>query len=149
MTVKQTSPIGRQVVVASGRLQWALDGEVLVAGAYRIQLQGPKQWVTTFRGKVLRVDARRSLAIAWTEHHHRELLRLRRIIVSGLSAGAALMAGILGAHWMSTPIGYFIFAVSAGVFVGSLARFIAALSRNLLDPYRIREPWERHDWWSR
>lgn len=50
---------------------------------------------------------------------------------------------------MHTLSGYLLFAAAAGLFVSSAARLVASLSRNLLDPYRIREPWESRDWWSR
>lgn len=43
----------------------------------------------------------------------------------------------------------FSFSALVGVFLGSLARCVAAITRSLLDPYRIRESWEPPDWWNR
>lgn len=136
------------VVFTSGRLRWAADGEDLVARDYRIRLVGPGQWETTRQDQVLRVDRRRSMAIASAEHHHRELLRRKRIIVSSLTALVAVLVGVVATRWVYSPLGFLLFAGAIGLFVASGARLVAALSRNILDPYRIREPWERVSWWG-
>lgn len=144
-----TSPrTEERIGVPAGRLTWRREENDLVARDYRIRFLGPGHWETSRRGRVLYVDRRRSRALAAAEHHHREVLRVRRITLSGLSAGAALVAAAVAAHWMSTLFGFLVFAAAVGVFVGSVARCVAATSRNILDPYRIREPWESSDWWS-
>lgn len=97
----------------------------------------------------MRVDGRRSTALAAAEHHYREMLRVRRIVVWGVLALVAMVTAAAAGHWMHTLSGYLLFAAAAGLFVSSAARLVASLSRNLLDPYRIREPWESRDWWSR
>lgn len=148
MAVKRSRGAKERVVFASGRLRWVADGENLAAREYRIRLVGPCEWETTHRGHVLRVDPRRSMAIASAEHHYRELLRRRRIIFSSVTAVVAVIVGVLATRWVHTPLGFLVFAGAIGLFVASAARFVAALSRNILDPYRIREPWERVNWWG-
>lgn len=137
------------VSVASGRLKWTHDGDDLVSGKYRIRLMGPGRWETTRRGRALRVDPRRSIALAAAEHYHRELQRFQQITQWSLSAGAALIAAVIAHSWIRTPVGLFLFAGAVWLFVSSLARLSAAITRNLLDPYRTRESWEPPDWWNR
>lgn len=137
-----------RVAFTSGRLRWTADGDDLVARGYRIRLLGPCQWETTHGHRVLRVDRRRSMAIASAEHHHRELLRSRRIMLASVTATVAVLVGVVSTRWVHTPQGFLVFASAVGLFVASAARLVAALSRNILDPYRIREPWERISWWS-
>lgn len=134
--------------VALGRLRWRRDGADLVAGRYRIRLLGPRQWETTYRGRFLRVDARRSMALAIAEHHHRETQRKQQIIRWGSLTAVALLAAAIAARRISTPMGLFLFAFAVWVFLGAVARCQAALNRSLLDPYRVRESWEDRDWWN-
>ena len=134
--------------VASGRLRWTHDGDDLVAGRYRIRLLGPGQWETTCRGRFLRVDERRSTALAMAEHHHREFQRIQQITRWGLSAIASLSAAAVAGLWISTPLGLAVFVGAAGAFLSSMARCVAPVTRSLLDPYRKREPWEPSDWWN-
>lgn len=140
---------GERIGVPMGRLSWARDGDDLVTGRYRIRLLGPRLWETTYRGRHLRVDARRSMALAAAEHHHREMERRRLIIRWGALAGEALLGGAVASHWISTPPGFFLFVAAAWVFLAAVARCQAALNRSLLDPYRARESWEDRDWWNR
>jgi hypothetical protein len=149
MTVQRRSGPEEFISVASGRLKWARDGDDLASGRYRIRLLGPGQWETTRGGRVLRVDTRRSIALAAAEHHHRETQRIQQITRWGLSAGAALVAAMVARLWILTPLGLFLFAGAVWLFVASLARLSAAITKNLLDPYRARESWEPPDWWNR
>ncbi|MEX2133403.1 MAG: hypothetical protein WEB67_04600 [Acidimicrobiia bacterium] len=137
-----------RIGVASGRLRWTRVGDDLVSGKYRIHFLGPGQWETTHRGRFLRVDTRCSMALAMAEHHHGEIQRIQQITRWGLSAGAALLAAFVLTHWISTPLGLFLFAAAVWVFLGSVARCGAAITRSLLDPYRTRESWEPPDWWN-
>lgn len=136
------------ISVASGRLRWKRVGDGLVADDYRIRLVGPEQWETTYRGRLLRIDTRRSKALAMAEHHFREVQRIQQITRWGMSAGGALLGATVAAHWISTPQGFLLFAAAVGVFLGSTARCLAAINRSLLDPYRTRESWEPPDWWN-
>jgi hypothetical protein len=137
-----------RIGVASGLLRWAHDGDDLVAGRYRIRSLGPGQWETTCRGRLLRVDTRRSMALAMAEHHHREIRRIQLITRWGLSAIVSLLAATVAGHWISTPLGLALFAGAVWAFLSSVARLGAAVTRSLLDPYRAREPWEPPDWWN-
>jgi hypothetical protein len=137
-----------RIGVASGRLRWIRDGDDLVAGKYRIRLLGPREWETTHRGRCLRVDSRRSMALACAEHHHHEAQRIQQITRWGLSAGVALLVAAVSSRWLSTLPGFLLFMVAVGLFLGSAARCQAAINRSLLDPYRIRESWEPPDWWN-
>lgn len=148
MAGKVSSMAGEPVRVASGRLRWAPEGRDLVAGRYRIRLLGPGRWETTRRGRVLHVDSRRSMALAYAEHHHREIQRLTQITGWGLGAASGLLAAVVLYKWTSTPIGFLLFALAIGTFLGSGARCVAAMTRSLLDPYRTRESWEPPDWWN-
>jgi len=138
----------QRIGVASGRLWWTHDGDDLVAGKYRIRFLGPGQWETTCRGRFLRLDTRRSMALAMAEHHHREIQRIQQITRWGLAALASLLAAAVAWHWISAPLGLALFAAAAGALLGSVARCVAAITRSLLDPYRQREPWEPPDWWN-
>jgi hypothetical protein len=149
MVLRRMPRVAEGIGVASGRLRWHPDGDDLVSGKYRIRLLGPDQWETSRRGRVLRVDTRRSIALAAAEHHHRELQRRQQITRWSLSAGAGLVAAAIIHLWIRTPLGLFLFAAAVWVFVASLARCSAAITRNLLDPYRTREKWEPSDWWNR
>lgn len=140
---------GEFVSVASGRLKWTSDRDDLVAGRYRLRLLAPGQWETSWKGRVLRVDSRRSIALAAAEHHHREAQRAQQIVRWGLSAAAALLAAAISLAWIATLVGFLLFAAGAGLFFASLARLTAAITGNLLDPYRTRESWEPPDWWNR
>jgi hypothetical protein len=143
------SPVTEEWIgVASGRLRWTRDGDDLVAERYRIRLRGPGEWETTHRGRILRVDQSRSMALAGAEHHHHESQRIRQIAQFAVLAGVALLAAAVTIRWLSTPLGFLLFAVAVGVFLGSAARCQAAVNRSLLDPYRVRESWEAPDWWN-
>lgn len=137
-----------RIGVASGRLRWTRVGDDLVSGKYRIHFLGPRQWETTHRGRFLRVDTRCSMALAMAEHHHSEIQRIQQITRWASSAGAALLAAFVLNHWISTPLGLFLFAAAVWVFLSSVARCVAAITRSLLDPYRTRESWEPPDWWN-
>jgi len=67
----------------------------------------------------------------------------------GSQAGVSLLVAAILSHWLTDPVGFFLFAAAAGFFLGSLARCQAAGNRSLLDPYRTRESWEPPDWWNR
>lgn len=148
MVFKKPPGTEERVGVASGRLRWKLDGDDLVSGQYRIRLLGPGLWETTRRGRLLRVDLRRSMALANAEHDYREIQRIHQIVRWGLSATAALLTAIVLNRWNTTPLGFFLSAVAVGAFLGSSARCLAAITRSLLDPYRTRESWEPADWWN-
>lgn len=148
MVLKSAPRSEKWISVASGRLRWTRDGDDLVAGKYRIRLLGPGRWETTRRGQVLRVDPRRSIALAMAEHHHREIQRIQQITRWGLCAGVALLGAAVANHWISTPLGFLLFAAAVSAFLSSTARCLAAISRSLIDPYRTRESWEPPDWWS-
>lgn len=135
------------IQVVPGRLHWRGDGTGLVSGQYRIRLLGPGRWETTFRGRPISVDERRSMAMAMAEQHHHEVRRKHQIVGFGVTAGVSLVVAVVGLSTL-TPVGFFVFVAGIGLFLGFGARSIAASTRNLLDPYRIREPWERSDWWT-
>jgi hypothetical protein len=75
--------------------------------------------------------------------------RRRQMIWWGSQAGVSLLVAAILSHWLTDPVGFFLFAAAAGFFLGSLARCQAAGNRSLLDPYRTRESWEPPDWWNR
>lgn len=102
----------------------------------------------TRRGRVLSISERRSIALSRAEHHHRETQRTHQMSRWAALAGVALAAAAVLANWISTPLGLFLFAVAVWVLLSAVVRFQAALSRNLLDPYRARESWEPPDWWN-
>jgi drug/metabolite transporter superfamily protein YnfA len=143
MTLRQLSAKEEGAVFTAGRLKWTADGDDLVARGYRVRLLVPRRWETTRGDQFLRVDPRRSMAIASAEQHYREWLRRRRLVFSSLTAVVAIVVGVVATRWVHTASGFLVFAGAIGLFVASAARFVAALSRNILDPYRIREPWER------
>ncbi|MFZ0493569.1 MAG: hypothetical protein WAM81_10295 [Acidimicrobiia bacterium] len=131
-----------------GRLKWTRDGDELVAGPYRIRLAMPGLWETTYRGRTLRVDARRSQAFVGAEHHHREVQRLQQIARWVLTAGVAFLVAVIASQRLITLLGFVVFAVAIWVFLAAGVRCFAAINRSLLDPYRIRESWESADWWN-
>ena len=134
------SPVTEEWIgVASGRLRWTRDGDDLVAERYRIRLRRPGEWETTHRGRPLRVDRRRSMALAGAEHHRHESQRIRQVARFALLAGIALLAAAVTIRRLSNPLGFLLFAVAVGIFLGSAARYQAAVNRSLLDPYRVRE----------
>jgi hypothetical protein len=143
----RTTPfeLEESIGIPSGRLKWTRDGDDLVSGLYRIRLRAPERWETRYQGRVLRVDTRRSYAFAGAEHHYRETERMRQIITRGALAGVALVGAIVSAHWISTLPGFLVFVAAVCLFLGSAVRCGAAITKNLLDPYRIREPWESRD----
>jgi hypothetical protein len=134
--------------VAPGRLRWKPDGTGLATRTYRIRLLGPGRWETTYRGAPISIDQRRSVAVAKAEQHYAELRRQRQVVGFGVGSGISLVVAITGLITM-TPLGYFVFVAGFGLFLGLGARSVAASTRNLLDPYRIRESWEPPDWWNR
>ncbi|MDJ0925754.1 MAG: hypothetical protein QNJ77_14455 [Acidimicrobiia bacterium] len=135
--------------VASGRLRWTRDGDDLVTGRYQIRLQAPSEWELTYRGQLLEMNDRRSKALAWAEHHHRDRQRIRQITRWSVLAGVALVVATVAANHISELWGYPVFAAAVWVLLSSLARAQASVTRNLLDPYRTREGWESPDWWNR
>lgn len=140
--------IAEPVSVTSGRLSWARDGNDLVTGPYRIQMRTPAEWQVLFGDRLVDKYERRSMALAWAEHHHREQRRKREIKRWTMSAAIALMVAAGALSQISERWFYFfVFAGCFGVFLNSLARALASASRNLLDPYRTREKWEPRDWW--
>jgi len=146
----QGSPgTGEGIGVAGGRLRWTRDGDDLVAGPYRIRLAMPGLWETTYRGRTLHVDARRSQALAGAEHHHRELERIQEIARWALLAGVAFLGAVVSSRWLSTVLGFVVLSVAVWVFLAAGVRCFAAINRSLLDPYRTRETWEPPDWWNR
>lgn len=148
MAPSNSAPVEAAIRVASGRLVWTRDGDDLVAGKYRIRPIGPGKWETMRSGRFLRLDSRRSTALAMAEHHHRDFQRTQQITRWGLSAGAGLLAAVALSYRMTTLMGFLLFMVAVGAFLSSLARCVAAINRNLLDPYRTRESWEPPDWWN-
>ncbi len=132
------------------RLRWARDGEDHVAGHYRVHQRAPGEWVSTHRGRCLRVESRRSFALATAQRHHHEALRSRQIRSWGLLVVLALVVAVLaGGLWLDTVLGMITFSIAVWVLLSSLARGQAALNRSLLDPYRARESWEPPDWWNK
>jgi hypothetical protein len=87
------------------------------------------------------------VAVAKAEQHHNEVRRQRQIVGFGVGSGVALVVAVTGLVTL-TPLGFFVFVAGFGLFLGLGARSVAASTRNLLDPYRIREWWEPSDWWS-
>jgi hypothetical protein len=148
MNPKSLPDTGEGIGVAGGRLRWARDGDDLVAGPYRIRLAMPGLWETTYRGRTLRVDARRSQALAGAEHHHREVQRVQQIARWGLQAGVAFLGAVVSSRWLSTVLGFVVLSVAVWVFLAATVRCFAAVNRSLLDPYRTRETWESPDWWN-
>lgn len=132
----------------AGRLLWKRDGGDLVAGRYRVRCIGPEQWETTCRGRLLPFQRRRSLALAMAEHHFREVQRVRQITGFGVSSVVGLL-GSIASFLVPQPAGFFVFVISFWLCLSSAARCVAAITRNLLDPYRTRERWEPADWWNR
>lgn len=97
-TVSTPRGLDEPVGVPGGRLRWSRHGADLLAGDYRIRLLGPGSWETTLRGRVMRVDGRRSTALAAAEHHYREMLRVRRIVVWGVLALVAMVTAAAAGH---------------------------------------------------
>lgn len=145
---QKSPPVELRIGVASGRLSWVHDGDDLISGQYRIRLIGPGRWETTRRGRVLQEDTRRSMALAFAEHHHRERQRTHQIPGWGLVAVAALLVAALAGQWIESPLGYLLLAGAVWAFLSSIARCVASITRSLIDPYRTREPWEPPDWWN-
>jgi hypothetical protein len=140
---------GTEVGPGYCRLKWTRDGDHLVAGSYRIHLAMPGLWETTYRGRTLRVDARRSQALVGAEHHHREVQRISQIFRWALVAVVAFLVAAAATRQLTTVAGFVVFATGVWVFLAAGVRCFAAVNRSLLDPYRTRESWESPDWWNR
>jgi hypothetical protein len=149
MTPSRTPVRRPSVDPISGRLRWAADGDDLVAGRYRLRLLERRRWEATHGGRLLGHYTHRSVAQAAMGHHHRERRRIRRIAWWATLAGASLVVAAFVAGRLASPEGFLVFAASVWLFLASVARCVAAVSRNLLDPYRPREPWEPRDWYNR
>lgn len=133
---------------STGRIQWSWDAEGAVGGRYRVRNVAPFRWELTFRDRAISEHHRLSSARVAAELHHRRLLRradlirwgalatVSLVVMPGLGAvgGAVSILGIIAAVW---------------VFATALPRLLAALTGNLLDPFRRRDPWEPPDWWNR
>jgi hypothetical protein len=135
-----------QIGDASNRLRWVRDEDDLVAGRYRIRLLEPGRWETTYRERPLRLDPRRSMAVAGAEHHYRGTQRIQQIVRWGSLAGVAFVVAAVATHWFSL-LSVLLLAVAVWVVLGSAVRVFAAANRSLLDPYRFRDSWEPPDWW--
>lgn len=118
-----------------------------MAGSYRICCLGPEQWETLHEGAHLRIDQRRSKAIAMAEHHFREAQRIRQIRVWGALAVVGFVAASVS-FAVSPPWGFGIFVAGLWLLAASAPRCVASITRNLLDPYCARESWESPDWWN-
>lgn len=105
MSGKKSPVADEGIRVASGWLRWAQDGGDLVTGKYRIRRLGPEQWETTLGGRQIHVDRRRSIALAYAEHHFRDTQRKQQITRWASSAGVGLFGAFVLYRWISTPLG--------------------------------------------
>ena len=132
-------------------LDWRQDGEEYIGGQYRIKLLAPHKWQVLLGGEHLRVHKRRAGAMDEAETHQPEGLRRRDMGVYGLIGLLALAAISLMVEFIpfNTLWSLLLFALLVYVGLTSLGRFTAAATRNRLDPYRRRAPWEPRGWWHR
>jgi len=141
-------PLERTGCVPGGLLTWVPNQDEVVAGRYRIRRVAPFRWELTFRGRMLSEHRRCSMAQVAGELHHRGVLRRADLIKWGTLAAVGLGAAVV---FVGLRGPWLILGTVGGLwasFIG-IARFVAALTGNLLDPYRRRDPWEPEDWWNR
>jgi hypothetical protein len=141
----ETSGSGR---TPAGLITWSCRHDVTVGGRYRIRNLAPFRWELSFRNRTLSEHRRLSMAKMAAELHHRGVLRRVALLCWGaLGVGgiavALVFVGLGGAAGILGTIGGF------WLFLIAVPRFVAALTTNLLDPYRRRDPWEPADWWNR
>ncbi|NNC93223.1 MAG: hypothetical protein HKN80_12110 [Acidimicrobiia bacterium] len=126
-------------------LDWVKEGDEYVGGEYRIRLIEPYRWEVLRKGKPAFFDTRLSGALARTEDHYRDRLRVRDLLTwSAVLAGSVLLGVVV--ELSRDAIGLWGFPLqAAALYVGmsAIVRFYAALTRNRFDPYRRRAPWER------
>lgn len=129
-------------------LDWRQDGNEYVGGQYRIRLLGPFQWQVLLAGEHLLYHESRAGAMDDAEAHYREQLRRRDMGVYGLIGLLALVTISLIVEFIpfNTLWSLLLFALVVYVGLTSLGRFTAAATRNRLDPFRRRAPWEPRGW---
>jgi hypothetical protein len=109
-------------------------GNVSAAARCRLRLESPGLWETTFRGRLIHVYPRRSMALSGAEHHHREVQRSQQITKWAVLAGVALLVSIMVVDRLTDPLYFLLFAVAVWTFLRSFARATASATQNLLDP---------------
>jgi hypothetical protein len=131
-------------------LDWAQDDEEYVGGDYRIRLIGPGRWQVLHRGSHLAYDPSLQSAFSVAEHHHRELLRRRDLMVwGGVLLASILVSGLV--EMISRTLDIWavpVLAIALYAGVSAVVRMYAAATRNRFDPYRRRAPWEPRAWWQ-
>ncbi|MBU1226843.1 MAG: hypothetical protein KJ698_06515 [Actinobacteria bacterium] len=131
-----------------GLIAWSGDDDAVVGGNYRIRNLAPLRWELTFRGVTISEHQRLSAAQVAAGLHHRRVLRRADLIRWGiLAVGSVAVALVLMGR--GGPSGILGSIGGLWVFLVAVPRFVAALTGNLLDPYRRRDPWESLDWWNR
>lgn len=145
---KPQSPIADPIRPMSW-LDWHEDVDGFAGGDYRIRLLEPFRWEVSRAGRHVLFHETRSGAMDEAETHYREGLRRRDMWVFGLIALLAGTAVLLAIAFVPLDDLWrvLLFALLVHVVLSSLGRFVAAATRNRLDPYRRRAPWEPRSWW--
>jgi hypothetical protein len=148
MGTTRAHPLSGGARTPDGLLIWSWDRDAAVGGRYRIRNVAPFRWELTFRDRTLSEHRRLSIAQMAAELHHRRTLRQAGMVRWGTLAAVGLAVALVFMG-LGGPSG--ILGTIAGLWLGltALPRFVAALTGNLLDPYRRRDPWEPPDWWNR
>lgn len=133
-------------------IDWQRDDDDYVGDGYRIHLAEPARWEITNGGRRLHIVSSLRSAFSIVEHHRRETLRRRHLVLMAAwfivgTTGGFLVSSIADEtrQVLLVPIAIASFFLGLAAFV----RFLAVLGRNVNDPYRRRLPWERLSWWQR
>jgi hypothetical protein len=148
MGTKPAHLLSGGVRTPDGLLLWSWDRDAAVGGPYRIRNVAPFRWELTFRDRPVSEHRRLSIAQMAAELHHRRTLRRTGMVRWGtlVAVGLAVALAFMG---VAGPSGILGTLGGLCVCLAGVPRFIAALTGNLLDPYRRRDPWEPPDWWNR
>lgn len=145
------SPEGRALAMRRPEsiIDWqASNGEFEGAG-YRIRHLTSKDWEVAHRGKVLKHTTRQSSAFSVVEHHRRESLWRRDLMMRAAVAFLAIIAFFVLAAFSNIPGVWFLGIIVIGIGFAGTVRFFSILNRHVDDPYRRPLPWERVSWWRR
>lgn len=151
MSLTVVHPKPAAALLPMGWLDWQRDDGDYVGGDYRISLIEPHRWDVRLDGRHLFFDFRLSGALQRADHHYRDRLRRRDLIVwstvlvvSVVAMAALELFAATNALW-SIPL----LALALYGAISAAVRIFAAATRSRFDPYRRRAPWEPRAWWQR
>ena len=132
-------------------LEWRREGDEYAGGDYLVRLVEPYRWEVLRAGRHLFYDRSLNSSLTRADHHYRDRLRIRDLIVWTAVLIASIGLGVVVEITRDTLDLWGVPLLALAMYGGGAAvvRFYAALTRNRFDPYRRRAPWEPRGWWQK